>query len=155
MKGKVCFALALTLLCSNATANCAQGNNDADLAKLQGDWVVISSKNRQQFDFAGHLQKFEKSTWQSYNRSGQSEGVYTIVIRPEKMPKEIDFTIIKPKAGKILMRGIYSFSNDQLIIAISANRNMNVRPEAFDVIGGPTDIGITILERKKEKKEGR
>ena len=153
MKKNAWFPLSVLLLSAISLGHCSTGEEDADLARLQGDWVVVSSKNQQETDFVGTLMKFEKNTWQSYNRSGQSEGVYTVVLRPDKVPKEIDLTIIRPKAGKVVVQGIYSFGKDQLILAVSGSRDKNVRPKSFDaVIGGDNDVRVFVLDRKKVKQ---
>lgn len=98
----------------------------------------------------GRLCRFDGKTWQSYNRAGQSEGVYSITLNPKENPKEIDLSIVRAKGGKILIRGIYVFEKDQLVVCWSSTRKQSVRPRDFTTAGGDDEFRIFVLERKKK-----
>jgi uncharacterized protein (TIGR03067 family) len=128
-------------------------DEQTDLKKLQGEWVVVSAKTDHptvEPMMVGRVFKFEGNTWQSYNRSGQSEGVYTFTLRPKEDPREIDLKITK-NGKRILILGIYAFDKDKLILSCSSNRDRSIRPKDFIQAGGDDAIRIFVLTRKKKK----
>jgi uncharacterized protein (TIGR03067 family) len=123
---------------------------DADLKRLQGDWIVVSVKTGDPKidpkEIIGSWIRFDGNTLQSFDPSGKQEtGKHEIVLRPKQNPKEIDILVREDRT----QRGIYAFEKDRLLVSLSRSRN-SPRPKDFVKDGGEDRIRIFFLERKKK-----
>jgi uncharacterized protein (TIGR03067 family) len=121
-QGSFFGATMLFVLC--ASRNAIAGGDEADLKKLQGDWVIIVARtgdpNRDAM-VAGAWYRFDEDTWQLFNAAGDQEtGRRPFKLLPKEKPKEID--LFRDK-NTIQARGIYFFEKDQLKLCWGPNRD--------------------------------
>jgi uncharacterized protein (TIGR03067 family) len=130
--------------------NSEAGEEEVDLKKLQGDWIVVSVKSedsKRDADAAGAVIRFDENTWQSFDPSGRQEtSLREIKLWPKERPKRIDVI----RDGKIQIRGIYDLEKDQLKLCWSTRRD-GARPRDFTKAGGKDKIRIIVLDRKSKK----
>ncbi len=121
-----------------------------DLDKLQGTWQVVeffqggrsappAKLKGQKFVFAGDKMQMVGPGWKTD---------YTVKLDPATDPKSIDAKLGDPRAGGILLLGIFKLDKDRLTLALDMNAKKSARPAAFEAKPG-SPVQKWVLEREK------
>jgi uncharacterized protein (TIGR03067 family) len=114
-----------------------------DTTELEGTWLLKSSSEPGKTE--GRKMVVEGKSVRLYNPNGDVEAAGTLVVRPDKKPKEIDF-ILERKDEVYTLRGIYVLDGATLKTAHHAVRENSVRPTEFK---RGQDIRVYVYERAK------
>ena len=138
-----------------ATLLAAQGPEGADLIRkdqkrLQGKWQVIAAEGKGEKvpakDLDGLFLLIEEDGIQVVeNRKTQVK--YTYLLKPDRKPKQIDFTYTTGPKKDRTDRGIYVFQGERLTFCIQEDATQP-RPSEFKTEAG-TALSLVVLERAK------
>jgi uncharacterized protein (TIGR03067 family) len=122
-----------------------------DKERMQGSWRVIAAESKgekvEAINLKGLLLTFEGDDIQvKENKEVQKR--YAFKLRPDKKPKQIDFTYTAgPRRGKT-DRGIYQFQGERLTFCIQEDEEL-ARPREFET-ELKSSLFLVVLERVKK-----
>jgi len=141
------YVLGLLATVALAGVVVAEEKADADLAKIQGAWVLTGLEKQGETipapEGAGTF-IFGKDKKLVMKEKGKADKEGTFTMDASKNPKELD--LIGPKGKeKEIMHTIYQLDGDTLKLAFSAEGPKGERPTVFD----SKKAAILILKRQK------
>jgi uncharacterized protein (TIGR03067 family) len=141
------FALGLLSFVPLIGMVAAEEKADADLAKIQGSWILtsleIQGKTIPAPEGSGTF-IFSKDKKLVMKEKGKADKEGTFAMDAGKNPKELDLIGAKGKEEEV-MRTIYQLDGDTLKLAFSAEGPKGGRPTAFD----SKKAAIMVLKRQK------
>ena len=124
---------------------------DKALEPFQGKWEIVEATERGRAADPEKLKMFPVTfagAQMEMIYEGKKTAKWTVTVRPEKDPKEIDAVLPAGEDGGRTMRGIYRFEDGALRIAFGLKRE-SARPEKFESVGGDRPTLVMVLKKVK------
>jgi uncharacterized protein (TIGR03067 family) len=121
------------------------------LEPFQGKWQIVEASERGKPADVEKLKKFPvtfAADQMDLVFEGQKTVKWTVVVRPDKDPKEIDATLPKGSDGDVSLRGIYQFDGDKLHIAFALKKGAD-RPARIEAVAGDKPTFVMVLKKAK------
>jgi uncharacterized protein (TIGR03067 family) len=121
------------------------------LEPFQGKWQVAEAAERGKPGDAETLKKhpvtFAGDQLEMIYEGGKTMK-WTVTVRPDRKPAEIDATFPKDVEKGKMMRGIYKFEEGVLTIALGLDKD-STRPTKFESTGGEKPSLLLVLKKSR------
>jgi uncharacterized protein (TIGR03067 family) len=125
--------------------------DDKALEPFQGKWEIVEASERGQAGDPEKLKMFPvtfSGNQMELIYEGKKTVKWTITVRADKDPKEIDATLPKDLEGGKTVPGIYRFEEGVLRIALGLGQEP-ARPQKFESVGGGKPTFVMVLKKAK------